>query len=273
MSKFEILCVTMHQMDFSKIKQMNIHSDVVFANQADRTSMNEIEFDGCHKARMITTETRGVGVNRNLALLYARGEICLLADDDITYDDDIEERILAEFNAHPDADIMVFHLNSDDPIRQSLKYTKTQRWSKIKGCRWGATRIAFRLNSVKKANLWFSTLFGGGCMFASGEDSLWLNEAKKHGLVFYVSKETIGKVSFKTSTWFTGFDEKMFYGKGALCAQKSPKFAIFWVYYYLWRYRKHKGISNKDRLIWMNNGIRGYNQMLSFQDFINNRCN
>ena len=31
MSKFEILCVTMHQKDFSKIQKMNIHSDVVFA--------------------------------------------------------------------------------------------------------------------------------------------------------------------------------------------------------------------------------------------------
>ena len=54
MSRFEILCVTMHQKDFSKIEQMNINSDVVFANQADTTSMDEMEFNG-HRARMITT--------------------------------------------------------------------------------------------------------------------------------------------------------------------------------------------------------------------------
>ena len=45
---------------------------------------------------MITTETRGVGINRNLALTYAKGEICLFADDDVTYNDDVEERVLAE---------------------------------------------------------------------------------------------------------------------------------------------------------------------------------
>lgn len=33
MSKFELLCVTMHQKDFSKLQEMNIRSDVVFANQ------------------------------------------------------------------------------------------------------------------------------------------------------------------------------------------------------------------------------------------------
>lgn len=268
MSRFEILCVTMNQTDFSKINQMNIHSDIVFANQADRTSMEKLEFDG-HCARMITTDTRGVGVNRNIALLYAKGDICLLADDDITYDDDMEERVLAEFEAHPDADIMIFHLNSDDPSRQPKCYTETKKVSKYNGCRWGASRVAFRLSSVKKANLWFTSLFGGGCIFASGEDSLWLNDAKRKGLTFYVSKETIGRVSFETSTWFTGYDEKMFYGKGAFCAQKSPKLAKLWIYYYLLRYRKRIGISPKDRLIWMKNGIKGYNQMQSYQDFIN----
>ena len=52
MSRFEVLCVTMHQKDFSKIEQMNIHSDVVFANQADDTRYDEYEFKG-KKAKMI----------------------------------------------------------------------------------------------------------------------------------------------------------------------------------------------------------------------------
>ena len=75
MSKFEILCVTMHQKDFSKIQQMNIHSDVFFANQADRTAFEELEFEG-YKARMLTTNTRGVGANRNLTLMYTRDLFC-----------------------------------------------------------------------------------------------------------------------------------------------------------------------------------------------------
>ena len=125
MSRFEILCVTMHQKDFSKIEQMNINSDVVFANQADRTSMNELEFNG-HRARMITTDTRGVGVNRNLALTYAQGEICLFADDDVTYDDDMEERVLKEFDAHPDADVIIFHFDTDSD-RKQVKYPKTKK--------------------------------------------------------------------------------------------------------------------------------------------------
>ena len=137
MSRFEILCVTMHQKDFSKIEQMNIHSDVVFANQADRTCFEEKEFEG-HLARMITTETRGVGINRNLALTYAKGEICLFADDDVTYNDDVEERVLAEFDAHPDADVIIFHLDTDSE-RKQIKYNETKKCSRF--CKMAKGRV------------------------------------------------------------------------------------------------------------------------------------
>ena len=83
-------------------------------------------------------------------------------------------------------------------------------------------------------------------------------------MVFYVSKETIGKVDFEDSSWFTGYNEKFFYGKGAFCAQKSSHFSILWCYYYLFRYKTKKGISNKDRLLWMKRGVNGYREMKGY---------
>lgn len=265
MSKLEILCVTMHQKDFSKIGQMNIHSDVVFANQADRTAMEELEFEG-HRARMITTDTRGVGVNRNLALLYAQGEICLFADDDVTYDDDMEARVLAEFNAHPDADIIIFHLDTDSE-RKQIRYSRTKKCSRFCRMPWGAVRVAFRLDSVRKANIWFTTLFGGGCLFPSGEDSMWLTEVRRKGLTFYVSKETIGKVSFEESSWFTGYDEKFFFGKGAWCEATHSNTFHFWSKYYAWRYRNAGNMSFAEKTSWMYHGRQAYIQMLSFDAY------
>ena len=213
MSKFQILCVTMHQSDFSKIKEMNIHSDVIFANQADCVAKDILTFEE-HTAMMITTDTRGVGINRNVALMYADADICLFADDDVTYVDGLEEVVVAEFEAHPDADIMIFHLDTDDQVRKQKKYTKTKKCGYMTRMPWGGARIAVRLCAAKKANLWYTTLFGGGCVFPGGEDSMWLLEAKRKGLTFYVSDKTIGTVSFATSTWFSGTDERFFWGKG-----------------------------------------------------------
>lgn len=264
MSKFEILCVTMHQKDFSKIEQMNIHSDVVFANQADRTSFEEKEFDG-HLARMITTDTRGVGINRNLALTYAKGDICLFADDDVTYNDDMEEKVLAEFDAHPDADIIIFHLDTDSD-RKQIRYPETKKCSRFCKMPWGGVRIAVRLDSIRKANVWFTTLFGGGCIFSSGEDSMWLTDARKKGLVFYVSKETIGKVDFENSSWFSGFDEKMYYGKGAFYQAAHPKTKYFWMLYFAVRTEKLSNLKFSDKIKWMKCGNNGYREMKPFEN-------
>lgn len=267
MESFEILCVTMHQNDFSKIEEMNIHSNVVFANQCDYTSYEELEFEG-HKAKMISTNTRGVGVNRNLALSYATGDICLFADDDVKYRNNMEEQVRSEFEAHPDADIFIFHLETSDPVRKQNSYLKTEKCGPLTRMPWGGIRIAFRLAAVRKSNIWFTMLFGGGAVFPSGEDSIWLADAKKAGLTFYVSKETIGTVSFEESSWFTGYDENFFYGKGACSRALHGKAFWIWKWYLIYRYRKAGNLTLDERVRWMQNGKRGYDKLLSYQDFV-----
>lgn len=263
MESFEVLCVTMHQNDFSKIKEMNIRSDVVFANQGDHTSYEELEFDG-HTAKMISTQTRGVGLNRNLALMYASADICLMADDDVIYHDDYQEVILREFREHPDADIFIFHFDTDSE-RKQVRYKKTKKCGRFARQPWGGIRIAFRLSSVRKANIHFTTLFGGGCVFPSGEDSMWLTDARRRGLRFYVSKETIGRVSFETSTWFSGVDEKFFYGKGAFYQAVHPRLKYLWMLYFVLRTRKTGNLSFAERMRWMRKGCEGYIEMQPFR--------
>lgn len=267
MSAFEILCTTMHQTDFSKVKEMNIHSDVVFANQADRTEFTTQEFNG-HRAKMITTATRGVGKNRNIALLYAEGDICLLADDDVVYTDDMEEKVLKEFKKFPNADVIIFHVESTDPSRPQPNYKKPRkihRWNRMP---WPTFRIAFRLSSVKTGNVWFTTLFGGGCVFPSGEDSMWLNTARRKGLRIYVSTQTIGKVSYEVSSWFTGYDERYFYGKGAYHQAVHPHSCWIWKQYARIRFRNFGALSQKEKMKWFTHGTKGYKKLLSYQEYV-----
>ena len=266
MSTFEVLCVTMNQNDFSKIKEMNIHSDVVFANQADYVSYDELEFEG-NKAKMITTNTKGVGINRNLALMYATADICMLADDDVCYYDNMQEVILSEFNAYPDADVFIFHLESNDSKRPQIKYKKTKKCGKFSRLSWGGCRIAIRTEAIKKANLWFNSLMGGGCKFPSGEDSMFLHEAKLKGLVFYVSDKTIGTVNMMDSTWFTGHNNKWFYSKGVFHYSMYPKTFYIWAMYVICRNRKNGNLKIKDKFKWFTRGKIGYKEMLGFEEF------
>ena len=112
--QLEILCVTMDQTDFSKCREMNIRNcDVVFANQSGRYGYEEIHSQFI-TARMLTTATRGVGKNRNLALVLAAGEILLFADDDLTYEEDMPETISRAYKEFPKADMILF----------GIRYTK-----------------------------------------------------------------------------------------------------------------------------------------------------
>lgn len=266
MLTFEVLCVTMHQTDFSKIKTMNLHSNVVFANQCDRTAYEQLDFDG-HYGKMISTQTRGVGINRNFALAHASADICLFADDDVRYKNDLEQIVLSEFEAHPDADIIIFHLDTNG-ARKQRQYPKTRKHGRWEPMPWGGVRIAIRLRTIKKANIWFTTLFGGGCVFPSGEDSMWLLDAKRKGLTFYVSSQTIGTVSFEESSWFTGYDEKFFYGKGAFYAAVHPKTAFLWKLYFALRTHKLCALPFSAKMRWMRHGQKGYENSLKFEEYL-----
>ena len=113
MKKIQVLCVTMHQKDFSKIREMNISTDVVLANQADSSFCWEMTTDDM-RARLVTTPERGVGKNRNTALLnmYDDCEICLIADDDMRYVDDYAQIVSRAFSELPQADALIFNIET-----------------------------------------------------------------------------------------------------------------------------------------------------------------
>ena len=222
MSAFEILCVTMHQTDFSKLKQMNIHSDVVFANQADRTAFDEAEFEG-HRARMITTATRGVGVNRNTALLYAEGDICLFADDDMVYCDGYAQTIAGAFEEHPDADVIVFNLIEPEKTRYVIP--KVAKVSYLNFLRYGTARMAIRTAVVRKHGICFNQCFGGGTEHCHGEDNLFLADCLKKGLKVYAVPVFLAELTEeRQSSWNTGYGEKYLKDQGVLYRTMSRKY-------------------------------------------------
>ena len=226
MSKVEVLCATMHQTDFKKIGEMNIQSDVVYANQADRTGYDETAVGEYH-ARMITTDTRGVGVNRNLALLYARGEYLLFSDDDLQYVDGYAEIIEEAFSKIPKADCIIFNIEtvgSDIKRRVNGKIKRVRFYNALN---YGTARVAVKRVSVKREGIMFNTNFGGGTPFSCGEDTLYIVEMLKKGLKLYTYPQTIAVVDQSQSTWFKGFNEKYYYDKGVLYASISKGFFHF----------------------------------------------
>ena len=216
MEKVEVVCVTMGQTDLSKAEEMHITGDAVFGNQADGFRKEQRVQDG-RTVRMITTDTRGVGINRNIALLHAAGDILLLADDDICYADGYEDGVRQAYQAHPDADMIIFSMDitQNGRVIRQVK-NRDGRLRLYRALRFGASVCSIRRESQRWANIWFSTQFGGGTRYAHGEDTLFILDAFRRGLRVYTSSFCLGTCAKDTSTCFHGFDEKYFYDQGVL---------------------------------------------------------
>ena len=104
--------------------------------------------------------------------------------------------------------------------------------------RYGTPRVAIKKSSMDKACLSFSTLFGGGAKYSSGEDSLFIRDAIRKGLKIYYCPIVIAKVKQEQSSWFKGYNDKYFIDKGVLIANAFPKMKWILKYYFAFRYRK-----------------------------------
>jgi hypothetical protein len=230
MAKLEVLVAAMHQKDTRLYRQMNLQTDAVICNQADRfDSLDEIMSNGC-KVRLYTTQERGVGKNRNLALGLATADICLIADDDLIYVDGYENIVVRAFENYPKAGAILFNVRSLNKNRSTATIKRNARAFRPTVTAYSAFMLAVKREKVLKANVWFSHLFGGGAKYSSGEDSLFLFDLLKNGVRVYKVKDKIADVLQSSSTWFNGYTDQYYIDKGALyCAMtgKLARIAVF----------------------------------------------
>lgn len=213
----EVLVAAVQENDITLADHMNLSTDAVICNQCQEVSYREFERKG-HLIRSLCFNERGVGRNRNNALLRADAEHILFADEDIVYDDDYEEKVLKAFEENPDADMILFNVMAVES-RRTYENRKKKRVRWYNYGRYPAYSIGAKLESLRKANVWFSLLYGGGARYSNGEDSLFLHDCLKKKLVIISVPVTIGHEVPReggTSTWFHGFNEKFFYDRGVL---------------------------------------------------------
>ncbi len=257
MVQLQILVATMGRRDLSLVEQMNIQCDAILANQTDCCCFTEEE-KSFGRMRMISTTTRGVGLNRNIALLAASADIVLFADDDVIYCDGAPELVKAAFRENPKADVIVFSMDytrgGQVIERRHLQTKRRHLWNAM---RFGACAMAVRREAVLQHHLSFSQLFGGGCRFSAGEDSLFLRDCLRAGLRIYTHSNVLGQCSRDSSSWFAGYHEKYFYDKGALLQKLYPVMGRLLAFRYAYVYRKKSELSYWQRLKWIFRGLRG----------------
>lgn len=215
--RIETLVATVDQKDNGLPEKMNIQTDAVIANQCGEASEKVFYLNGS-KIRNINRTERGVGKNRNLLLDNAEGDICIMADDDMKFVDGYPKTAEKAFEECPKADILIFNLIEKEPKRYINR--KIFRVKQNTCGKYGAARIAFKRQKIIDSKIRFSLEFGGGAQYGSGEDTIFLHDCLKKGLKIYAVPYALAEIDQSApSTWFSGYNEKFFYDKGALYAR------------------------------------------------------
>lgn len=210
----QVLVATMNQNDHSLPEKMRLKCDAIIGNQCDHNSVEEFVWRK-HRIKYLNFSERGVGLNRNNALMRATGDICLFADDDMVYCDDYIETVMSAFKTHPDADVIAFNIKEKKPTRYIIK--KDERVWYHNYLRYGTARVAVRLKTIRSNGISFNLCYGGGTEHCHGEDTLFFTECLKKGLKMYAVPSIIASLTEeRASTWNEGYNEKYLRDQGDL---------------------------------------------------------
>ena len=254
--KLQVLVAAVNQNCQDLAQSMNLETDAIIVNQCATCGYEEFT----HKERLIrcfSMKERGVGLNRSTALLFAGEEIVLFSDEDIRFYPGYEKVVLKAFEENADADVLTFNFKVD--ASRATYYNKEKkriRWYNYG--RYPTFCVAARLDTLRKVNVSFSLLFGGGAKYSNGEDSLFLHDCLKKGLHLYAVTEEIGEEIYRESTWFKGYNEKFFVDRGVLYHHLYGVMAVPFSLRFLLANRKEmcKEISLSKALSFMKKGIK-----------------
>lgn len=191
----QVLVASTNQSNHDLLDKMNIQSDAIVGNQCGFNSIEEFKYKG-HSVTYLNFNEKGVGLNRNNALMRASADICLFADDDMRYVDGYSELIENAFKNNPNADVIVFNVTGRKPIKKKQRVHRTNYF------RYGTVRIAIKLESVRREGIFFNQCFGGGTPHCHGEDNLFLTDCLNKKLkIFAVPLLLAELLDDRPSSW------------------------------------------------------------------------
>ncbi len=212
--RIQVLVAAMNQKDHSLIEKMKIKTDAIVGNQCDFNLVEKFQI-GNQQIQYLNFAERGVGLNRNNALMRADADVCLFADDDMVYEENYVDIIERAFKDNPSADVIVFNLRETIPSRKVIK--RISKVNKLNYLRYGTARVAIRLNKVRNAGIYFNQCFGGGTEHCHGEDNIFLNNCLNNGLTIIAVPEVIATLKDeRESSWNCGYNDKYIIDQGAL---------------------------------------------------------
>lgn len=162
-----------------ELDKRNIHSDAIIINETSSEWIEESE----NNIRMISIKGIGTSLSRNTAIDNARGDISIIADDDICYVPNYKEIVETAFTNNPDADIITFQIATPRMEPFKTNYMKMEQWHNLRtALKCASIEIAFRTKRIKESPLRLNMEFGLGSRYRIHDDVIFVADAIKLGM-------------------------------------------------------------------------------------------
>ena len=217
----------------------NAHSNpILIINQTQNLNFSCPHSDNIN---LINVNEIGLSKSRNLAIENAKADICLLADDDIVYENNFGSIVLNAFNINPSADIITFKMS--DLNGNSFKdYPVVINHNKKSLSFVNSVVIAFRRNSIISNKVFFDENFGLGSTFQTADEYVFLRNAMSLNLNIVFHNEVILSHPIDSSGKDVASDRILF-AKGALFYKYYNIISFFKLIHYLYLMLNFKYIS------------------------------
>ena len=231
MSKIEVLISTMNLVSKDKLlKEMKINKNAIIINQITKDILkdNLINYNDDKKnIKILSFCEKGLSKSRNKALKNSKADICVIADDDMYYENDFDETIINEFEKKPEADLIAFVVDREDQ-KKSKKRFREGRVGFLKSLKLSSVQISFRRKSIIDNNILFDESFGAGSVYPWGEENIFLFDCLKRGLkIYYVPVKIATLYCNNNSSWDKSNTIEHYNNQGVIYYRMTHKF--YWL--------------------------------------------
>jgi glycosyltransferase involved in cell wall biosynthesis len=219
---------TMNLSDHSSLlRAMNVRGRSITINQITDSEGKILTSKDREQHTLLSYRERGLSRSRNHALEAARSDIVVIADDDMHYESDYELTIAKAYDEFPQADVIIFHVDSDEPLSYKPPL-KEGRVGFLRSMKIRSVQLTFRRKSLLSHGIRFDEEFGAGTHNYMGEENILLADCIAAGLKVYSVPVRIATLLESESTWFTGYTKRYFEIKGKVFYRMSPLLS-FWM--------------------------------------------
>lgn len=254
----EILISTMKRSNLDFLKPMFPKDfgnyNILIINQTEKGQELTSKYDNI---RVLNSYEKGLSKSRNLALKNAKGNICLLADDDIKYVENFDNIIKKAFKSNKNFDVITFMM-SDFEGNLAKKYNLPKLHTYKSLVKANSVTIAFKRKPILNTKIVFDTNFGLGSTFEIAEEFIWLRSLFKTKIKIGFIAKVIVQHSYESSGRFGG-DDRIIAARSALFYKYSKRFAHIKLIRYLFLMLKTQQIKTKDVFKKYRTGHKGIN--------------